>query len=232
MTALEHGGEILGVVRNFPVNERAILEPQDILSILVLPIFAAGEWWGFIGFDDCITERKWLDVDKEMLRTATSLIGQALSREILHSKLRHRTGELNTIAEVGGLVAAGGEFQTVLDTLVRKISEATDFEAIGINLYQHETQLLTFTSFYSDETLDALRTRLDQTGGIEELPLLHEVIANKQYVLVRDLQNDARFKDKMLTVGQVEEVQTLIVWPLLFGGGLIGTLDLISWYVK
>ncbi|MEB3179783.1 MAG: response regulator, partial [Nostocaceae cyanobacterium] len=50
---LSQGGIVSGIVADFPESEREILEPQDILSILILPMVAKGQFLGFIGFDNC-----------------------------------------------------------------------------------------------------------------------------------------------------------------------------------
>ena len=40
-------------------EERAVFDAQGILAVATVPIFVDGMWWGFIGFDDCETERTW-----------------------------------------------------------------------------------------------------------------------------------------------------------------------------
>ena len=48
-----------GVVREFPEEERLSSAKQDIRSIAAFPVFVDGDWWAFIGFDDCFDERGW-----------------------------------------------------------------------------------------------------------------------------------------------------------------------------
>lgn len=86
---LSQGRPVQGVVDSFPPEERAILEPQLILSILVLPIWSAGEWYGFIGFDEIRTRRVWTEADVRLLRTAAEMIGAYLARERNDAELRH-----------------------------------------------------------------------------------------------------------------------------------------------
>ena len=63
-----------GIVRHFPEEEREILEPQDIVSILVTPIWYGNEFFGFIGFDDCGEERVWNDEESKLLTVFGSLM--------------------------------------------------------------------------------------------------------------------------------------------------------------
>ena len=50
--ALSGGRSCHGLVRDLSVLERQLLEPQGILSVLVVPIPVNGNLWGFIVFDD------------------------------------------------------------------------------------------------------------------------------------------------------------------------------------
>src|SRR4249919_628989 len=51
------GGTIASLVRELPEQERPVLEAQDIVSILEIPIFLDGSWWGCVGLDECARER-------------------------------------------------------------------------------------------------------------------------------------------------------------------------------
>lgn len=92
--ALSNGRHIGGSVARFPKSERAILEPQDILSILVLPIFVDRQWYGLIGFDDCVHNRAWSRDDIRMLKAASEIIGGYLSQQKMQTILRKTQARL------------------------------------------------------------------------------------------------------------------------------------------
>jgi PAS domain S-box-containing protein len=71
---LSLGEPIIGNVCDFPLGERENLEPQGIVSVLVLPLFILGEWRGFIGFDEMRSKRVWRQEEISLLKTATDLI--------------------------------------------------------------------------------------------------------------------------------------------------------------
>ncbi|CAN5830420.1 hypothetical protein BH10CHL1_BH10CHL1_17720 [soil metagenome] len=87
---LSQGKPIEGFVRNFPTDERAQLEQQGILSILATPILIDGQFWGFIGFDDCQAERDWSDSTRSMLATLASSLGSAIARKRIAEQLRQQ----------------------------------------------------------------------------------------------------------------------------------------------
>ncbi|MDQ3811764.1 MAG: GAF domain-containing protein, partial [Chloroflexota bacterium] len=77
---LREGGIIQGRQVDFADSERAVLAVQEVSSILVVPIFAGGVWWGFVGFDDCQEERSWPSGAVEVVRTAAGTLGAAIER--------------------------------------------------------------------------------------------------------------------------------------------------------
>lgn len=88
---------ISGFVRDFPESERSVLDPQNIISILAIPIFAGNEWWGFIGFDECEQEREWTRAEIDALRAAAGHLGAAIDRQRKESELHRLSGQLATL---------------------------------------------------------------------------------------------------------------------------------------
>ena len=103
LTRLARVGErnelFAGKVRDFPPEERAVFDAQDILAVATVPIFVDGTWWGFIGFDDCATERTWSRAELDALRTASSLLAAAIRREFSETVLREHEQKLRAVFE-------------------------------------------------------------------------------------------------------------------------------------
>ncbi len=71
---------IMGLVKDFPEGERKLLDPQDILSLLAMPIYIGDDCWGFIGFDECRRERVWTASEQDILMAMTGTLGAAIQR--------------------------------------------------------------------------------------------------------------------------------------------------------
>ncbi|OYY09137.1 MAG: hypothetical protein B7Y66_09395, partial [Sphingobacteriia bacterium 35-36-14] len=71
-----------GLVEDSP-NEvfKEIMESQGILTYLFTPIFCDGDYWGWIGYDNCTTKDKWEQEVVQSLYTVARNIGLRLSRE-------------------------------------------------------------------------------------------------------------------------------------------------------
>ncbi|MGJ3251855.1 MAG: PAS domain S-box protein [Elainellaceae cyanobacterium] len=74
VTTLKAGHIIAGIVDDFPASESLLLKPQGILSILILPLMVNDEFFGFIGFDNCVDAREWESSEIDLLRAAATAI--------------------------------------------------------------------------------------------------------------------------------------------------------------
>jgi PAS domain S-box-containing protein len=103
--ALSDGHSCHGLVRDLSVLERQLLEPQGILSILVVPIPVNGNLWGFIGFDDCHSERQWSPDESAVLMTMAAMIGSCISHRQTADALKQSQLRLEQItANVPGMI--------------------------------------------------------------------------------------------------------------------------------
>ena len=102
-----------GLVRDFPASERAILDPQDILSLLAVPIFIHSTFWGFIGFDDCTKNKEWSLAEENILVNLAHSIGGAIASQQKKEELR-KAKELAEQAAV-----AQSEFLSVMSHELR-----------------------------------------------------------------------------------------------------------------
>jgi len=73
---------LYGIVKESP-NEffREIMEMQGIKAYLFTPIFSNDEFWGWIGFDDCQTERVWKKEEVHALHSVANNIGIRLNQD-------------------------------------------------------------------------------------------------------------------------------------------------------
>lgn len=99
--ALSQGDLIHGDVQTFPPQERALLAAQEILSIVVVPIFVEDEWWGFIGFDECEQEKDWPAVEIEALKVAADTLGAAIHQNRVEEALRESEHRYELATEAG-----------------------------------------------------------------------------------------------------------------------------------
>lgn len=128
--------KIAGLTTDVPVSEQKILIDLGVRSILVVPIFCIGDWWGYIGFDDCVVDRVWSDATINALYTAADMFGAALARnkteqELLENREKYRT-ILDNIEEGYFELDLGGNVTFANDSMCRIVGYGSD-EIIGLN---------------------------------------------------------------------------------------------------
>lgn len=99
---LEQHGFIKSTVmaEELPADIVGMLEPQGILSILVLPIMLTPDRkHGFIGYDQCDRQRVWEPAMFELLRTCTGLLANAFKRRKSEIELRSSQQRYQALVE-------------------------------------------------------------------------------------------------------------------------------------
>ena len=96
---LSKGQCINSIVRNMSAKEQERFVPQGILSILIVPVFLRDEFWGFVGFNDCHSERLYTVNEESILQSGSLLIAHALLRNEMTLGIRDSAIKLESALE-------------------------------------------------------------------------------------------------------------------------------------
>jgi PAS domain S-box-containing protein len=136
---LGRGEPVYGYTRELPQSEQQELREQGILSILVVPIFVEGKWWGQIGFDDCSEEREWSTAEVGALGAAAGTLGAAIRRRRIEEELRQSEGRYRAVIEqaTDGIYLIDAETGRVLESnpSYQKMLGYTAEELRGMEVY-------------------------------------------------------------------------------------------------
>jgi PAS domain S-box-containing protein len=105
---LSSGKPISALARELPAQEKLLLDSQQIISILLVPIKISGSFWGFIGFDDCRRERSWTSTEIATLTTVSINIVYLLLQKQTEQLLRRFQAALDGSSDAIGMADMQG----------------------------------------------------------------------------------------------------------------------------
>ncbi|MEF2230363.1 MAG: ATP-binding protein [Pseudodesulfovibrio sp.] len=79
---------VAGHTRDLHTEERSFLDQTGVKSLMLIPVFAGGEWWGLIGLSEHRAERDWLPAEIESLTMMADILGSAVLRNRMEMALR------------------------------------------------------------------------------------------------------------------------------------------------
>ncbi|MFQ3612804.1 MAG: PAS domain S-box protein [Cyanobacteriota bacterium] len=136
---LAAGEPISGLVSELGEAERHHLEPQGILSILLLPLFVEDQFFGLIGFDHCEQPYRWSEAEIHLLRAAATSLTLTLERQQAESRLSHSQRQWE--AERQETTTALQESQNLFRAMFRQA-------AIGIGVADTQGRLIAHNEAY------------------------------------------------------------------------------------
>ena len=133
-----------------------IMQSQDILAYLFTPIFCEGEFWGWIGYDDCTQERVWQLEEVEALYAVAKNIGIRLLREKSELRFKHAQNRFN----LSVLGSQQGMWEWDFKTNSLEYSKSF-MEMIGYEHYEFEHTYANWKSRVHPEDIDKAEVALN-----------------------------------------------------------------------
>lgn len=108
---LGRGQVISGAVATFPPAEATALMSCGIHTVFVVPLFIHGDWWGFVEFDHCFTERMWSDPELQGLHSMVDLLDTVIQKASGEADLQRLLGTIDAVLEstADGILVVDGE---------------------------------------------------------------------------------------------------------------------------
>jgi signal transduction histidine kinase len=132
---LSVGDCINGLVRDMAPETQAMLNPQGVLSILVVPVFVKDQFWGFVGFDDCHIERIFTQEEESILRSGSLLVANTLLRNEMYLNIRDTSIQLEAaLKQATAASRAKSDFLASMSHEIRTpINAITGMTTIGMS---------------------------------------------------------------------------------------------------
>ena len=195
---LGQGDIIHGHVRDFPRSEQTILLPQDIKSVLVVPIFVGEQWWGFVGFDECNIERNWSIAEIDALKVLADVLGVAIGRNHAEELARKRqaelahVGRLSTMGEMAtGMAHELNQPLTAINTMAGislRIMEKDDLQSDNLSEALEE---ISTQAIRASEIIRRLRQFVSKQSPDRKLVNLNDLVREVVRFITSDLKKES-----------------------------------------
>ena len=144
LETMQKGLCVNAFTRNTPGQEREQLRQRGVVSVLMVPIFLQDEFWGFIGFDDCFTEREFLSIEENVLRICgfmAMVICDTIQGEVAVHLLAEREAALISAQIKSNFLAnMSHEIRTPMNAILG-MTELIMHESISDTVLAHATDI-------------------------------------------------------------------------------------------
>lgn len=184
---LSAGQSVSGMIDTFPEVEQAILKPQDILSIVVVPIMIQDECWGFMGYDDCQNGHYWTRSEVAVLEAIAHSFGGAIARNDTEENLKEANEVLTR--QTQELLKAQDE-----------ANQANRAKSMFLANMSHE--LRTPLNGILGYTQILQRTSVPESNEARGIEVIHQC-ANHLLTLINDILDFSKTETDQLTISPV-----------------------------
>lgn len=223
---LSQGEIIAGVVAEFPESERIVLELQGVLSILVLPLIVNGQFFGFIGFDNCTEVRPWQASEVDLLRAAAAAVSLWCERFLAQQALRHSEARwrkqhraLSKLAQYPSIY--NGHLRMALQEITRVVAHTLNVERCSVWLYNEDCSSLHCADLY--ELTTSSHSAFYQLNRLD-YPNYFSALETNQVIAASDAHADSRTQEFSASYLVPLDITSMLDVPIRLGGITVGVL--------
>lgn len=221
--ALKRGLTISRRFEDFSPTEKKLLAPYHVRSVLIVPIFVYGAFWGIVAFNDIERAQERMSEEAMLLQTFAASLGAAIERQHVEDRLRHERAIADTLREAGTILSSTLDRDEVLGRLLEQARRIAPYDAANLMLIEDGVARIVFWRGYealglSDETMQRIRFVVNET------PLMRRMEATGQAVISGDVHQEPGW----IKMPEYEDLRSWLGVPIMVRGKLVGLFSLDS----
>jgi diguanylate cyclase (GGDEF)-like protein/PAS domain S-box-containing protein len=180
-------GQILqGNVASFPACEQPYLDALGIRSLITVPIHTGSSWWGFMGFDDCQTERAWLPVETDVLKVAANVLAAAIQRHLMFEAEREERRAAEELREIAVVFSQSLNYDSILDRLLEQAPRLVPFDNACVMLVRGGQAYIARQRSDQRQEAEAAQWVTVRSFEIAQTPNLRHLVETRQPMIIAD----------------------------------------------
>ncbi|NMC52734.1 MAG: diguanylate cyclase [Chloroflexi bacterium] len=227
-TLLSQNHPVRSHTRDLAEVPRKRFAEHGVFSVLIVPIFVNGQWWGGIGLDECEGERVWNASEVHILRIAANLLGAVIERQEsdrlvknLLQQERHLREVFQTLSEVGASILATHELEPLLDMLLEQMRRVIEYDSASILLRYGGKVRISRSVGRLGKKFRPVYVKNGLEFDIESTRNLREMFESKKPLIIPDTQ-----EYDWLFVEGVEYIRSFAGAPILVQDEVVAFLTL------
>lgn len=170
---LKTGKSYYDATDKFPEEWKNKPGRKEIKTLLDVPIFVDGKWWGVIGFDDCARTLPWSQVEVDAMKIAAGLLGAVIKRQKADEEIKASEEKFQTIFN-----------KSLVPMVIGKVSDRLIFEV--------NTAFTALSGFTREEAINHSSSELNLWASMAERIQHRELL--KQHGYLREFKTHLRKK--------------------------------------
>jgi PAS domain S-box-containing protein len=189
----------------------------NISSRLIVPIFANGQFWGFIGFDSQDTKRTWTEEEISVVRLLSASIGAAIERQQTEDNLRAEREFSDTLREIGMALTSTLDLDEVLGRLLVQAKRVMSYDGANAGLLDKGTACIVQAVGYDTVGLSP-KDFIGKTFPADTTPLMHKLIRTG----VPDICLDVQTNPDWIKSPETAWINSWLGVPIIARGKMVG----------
>ena len=193
------------------------------LSILAVPLRLGGKVFGMLACQS-YRPREYKQDDLDTLNTLANQAAIAIENARLFEETQHRLAELTFLSQIIAITATENDLTVALSLICSELAKFLHVPEVSFALLN---SLLTMSQviaeYHEADRPEILGKQIPVIGN----PVMTSVLESGTPLAIEDTQNDPLLAG-MLDSREKRGVASLLLAPIIFGGEVVGTLEMVS----
>ena len=210
---LEKGSIVVSNIREqLPETCWEILESQDIQAVLAFPLWVNGDFWGFMGFDECSFEREWIPFEVNILKVTSQLISNAIENHKAQAGIKENVRLQELLLDISNQFITSDSFKYQLINALRSLGEFFGVDRAYVYENSADTSFCTFLSEWNRDNVTPRKDNQNVLTYSTDLPGWHSTLLEKGFISTSNKKQEAIVGQSVLF--NTGDVVSLTVFPI------------------